>query len=262
MTAVAAGRIELANPGKGETGAPTDVGGFWIDECEVTVEEFQAFLAALPERRAAVDALIASLPWLSQLDNKDAFARIDSPPPSLGGRTPPKPRWPIEQVSYAQALTYVTLKGKDLPTLQEWWLAAKGSLTQYSAHRAFPWSSSSRAGLDGAATPRDVWGKGQKLPTDVDNGGRVVDLDDVHHLSGNVEEWTRVEIAAGAAIPQACAVGGAYTDTDPDLFSGAARRYYDVDAPPALHVGFRGVLRPLDFFSKRGGGEDLVPKGL
>ena len=262
MAPVPEGEIQLS--GKIQPDEPsgrTKVAAFWIDECEFSVDEFRKFLAALPDRRAAVDALVPTLPWLERRGKDGAFDLIKSPPSCFASGNPPDADWPVEQVSYTQAVVCLALAGKELPTLPEWWLAAKGSLGQSPAHHRFPWDSGVNARLDDASIPGQLWGKNKKVPVAVGSGGEAFAFSGtpVHHLSGNVDEWLQLPQTPAGDPPQACAIGGNYTDFDADRFSGELRRYFDVTRP-AQHVGFRGVVRPRDFFSTRSGGEELLPK--
>ncbi|MGH9363097.1 MAG: SUMF1/EgtB/PvdO family nonheme iron enzyme, partial [Thermoanaerobaculia bacterium] len=143
-------------------------------------------------------------------------------------------QWPIE-VNYHQALTFLKRRGKDLPDVEEWWLAAKGTVGSTVKSPSVDYNRS------GTPAPVGQGAVAARFPRSDSS---------VHHLAGNVSEWTR----AKEGEDHAEAVGGSYRDTSERLFSGES------GDPASLSDtrrgrGFRGVIRPEDFF--RG----LLPEG-
>jgi len=210
MAPVKSGTVKLP-----EESSQRNVAGFFIDQCETSVKEFRAFLQD-PVRVKSLDARYRRMP-----------SYVDA-------RTPDD--WPIEEVNYYQALACVRSLGKDLFTLAEWWLAAKGRLED-GPHREFP------------CHPSDINDTGRPKP--VDQGGECVNFQfpyAVHHLSGNVAEWVRAD--EGARRSQL--LGGSY-DSTKRYFSGEGRINMDLN-DTRRGYGFRGVVRPGDFF------ESLKPK--
>ena len=259
MARAAAGRVRLAASIRStQANEPVAVGAFWLDQCEASNGEFQRFLAELPAARATVERLLPALPGLDHASIDEAMQRLATAPPGLAASKRPDPRLPIEQVSYAQAVVYLARREKQLPTLEEWWLAAKGSLTVLSEHRRFPWSDSPTARLEQALGTDQVCAR-MKRPMAVDVGGVAIGFGSakVHHLAGNVEEWTAAAPAGGGRL-ESRVVGGGYDDEEESRFSGEQPRYVDVTADPEFSVGFRGVLRPRDFFAAKG----LAPRAF
>ncbi len=84
--------------------------GFYVDQTEVTNEQYAAFLKAT--NRAAPKG------W-------------------VGGQPPGQPKEPVTGVSFSDAEAYAKWAGKRLPTEEEWEVAASGS-----AHNLYPWGNS------------------------------------------------------------------------------------------------------------------------
>jgi formylglycine-generating enzyme required for sulfatase activity/tRNA A-37 threonylcarbamoyl transferase component Bud32 len=254
MARVSAGRVLLAKSIRPVGGQTAEVGAFWLDPCAVSNGEFQKFLADLPADRATVERLLPTLAGFERTSADDAMQRLLAVPSSLAARKPDA-RFPVAQVSYQQAVVYLARQGKTLPTLEEWWLAAKGSLNQLSDHRKFPWSDSSTARLDQALVPDQVWYR-KKQPMAVDQGGLAIGFGSakVHHLSGNVEEWTQV--VTNGSHSESRIIGGNFDDEEESRFSGEQPRYSDVTKECEFAPGFRGVVKAREFFGAKG----LAPK--
>jgi hypothetical protein len=90
----------------------------------------------------------------------------------------------------------------------------------------------------------------------VDEGGVAIGFVDggVHHLAGNVEEWTRAVGDAASGRLEAKVVGGGYSDgaEQEDYLAGEKVRIADARGAPERRVGFRAVLQPRDFFATAG----------
>src|SRR6185436_4409997 len=96
---------------------------FWLDPAAVSIGEFQAFLADVKGKRDVVQRVLPSLPWLESAGLDAALEQLAKAPsefnaaPGAAGR----PRWPVENATYAQAVVLLALKERDLPTAEEWW---------------------------------------------------------------------------------------------------------------------------------------------
>ena len=232
-------------------GEPVPVAPFWIDAAAVSIGEFQAFLADVKNRRDAVQRALPSLPWLESLGLDGALDQLAKAPPEWNAAPDAArhPRWPVENATYAQAVVLLALKDRDLPTAEEWWLAAKGPKTPSQDHRKFAWDPSPTARFD----PKIGGGRlcaGMDAPMAVDEGGLAAGgfKPPVHHLAGNAEQWTKAK--RGAAF----VLGGRFDDSDERRFSGEQPRLVgDVAKDPSgCRPGLRGVVRPRDYFALAG----------
>jgi len=249
MASVAAGRVQPAG-----ASSPIDVGGFFLDGCEVSIGEFRAFLDSLKADRARWEPLVAELPGLKGADAETVPRRLLATPECCADASPANGRLPVRQVGYDQALLFARLRSKDLPTFEEWFLAAKGSLSR-NAHRRFPCSDNPSLKLREVTSKESlVWGR--KAPVAVDLGGDVAGFPSgtMRHLSGNVEELTLAVAVAASGRFEARVVGGGYTDgvEQEELFAGERVRTLDPREVPERPIGFRTVLRPRDFFAAAG----------
>jgi len=238
-------------------GEPVEVAPFWIDTAAVSIGEFQAFLADVKNRRDAVQRVLPSLPWLESLGLDGALDQLAKAPPEWNAAPDAArhPRWPVENATYAQAVVLLALKDRDLPTAEEWWLAAKGPKTSSQDHRKFAWDPSPTARFDLKIGGGRLCA-GMDAPMAVDEGGLAIGFKPpVHHLAGNAEQWTKAK--RGAAF----VLGGRFDDSDERRFSGEQPRVVgDVARDPSgiCRPGLRGVVRPRDYFALAG----LSPGGL
>lgn len=207
------------------------VESFFIDRYEVTVREYKEFMKFL---QGKTFDQVKSL-WLDQ----SGFERGKRTPPSLEEKRVEND-WPIESINYHQALAYSRWRNKDLFTVQEWFLAAKGPAI-LGKHR------------DSICSDIDLSWKENK-PTSVKVGGLVLGFtprNSVHHLAGNVAEWCK----APEGEERAYVAGGRYRDGKREY------KYFKGERIPRERLseirsgyGFRSVLRVKEFF------KDLLPE--
>jgi formylglycine-generating enzyme required for sulfatase activity len=230
-------------------GEPVAVAAFWLDRNVVSIGEFQAFLADVKNRRDAVQRVLPRLPWLESAGLDAALDQLSTPPGSFNDApgAVAHPRWPAENVTYAQAVVFLALRDRDLPTAEEWWLAAKGPKVGGQDHRKFAWDPSPTARFDLKVGSSRVCA-GMEVPMAVDDGGVASGFSpqlQVHHLAGNAEQWTKLRRGVAPVV------GGRFEDTEERRFSGEQPRFANdiTKEPTGCRPAFRGVLRPRDFFA-------------
>ena len=191
------------------------VDGFWMDETDVTNEEFGRFVRAtgyvtVAERKPLAEDFPGAPP-----ENLVAGAVVFSPPDhpvplndhfqwwsyvkganwrhpegrqsNLKGRE----NYPVVQVAYPDAIAYAKWAGKRLPTEAEWEFAARGGL----AGKLFPWGDQFQPGgkwmantFQGEFPIKDTGDDGHigiaAVAQYPPNGYRLYDM------AGNVWQWT------------------------------------------------------------------------
>lgn len=231
---VPAGRISL-------DGEMVEIGGFFLDRHEVTIGDFEKFLAAarenpawrdwVPEQARAEKTTVASLEpkdWAEILRRARKNEKYQEQKISRDT--------PVFNVDYPSAVAYAKWRGRRLPTLEEWSRAAGGN-----EGLPFPWGSEPRGNQANlgilreeptSRDPGDSWfnaAPGESFPSDRGPFGHF-------DLGGNVSEW-----AVGPRGP--VIVGGNFTDPEPVPLSRIRRQDSNRrDAPASARlevVGFR-----------------------
>jgi len=223
------------------------VDGFWMDETDVTNEEFARFVKAtgyvtVAERKPRAEDFPGAPP-----DNLVAGSVVFSPPDhpvplddhyqwwsyvkganwrhpegassSLRGRE----KYPVVHVAYEDALAYAKWAGKRLPTEAEWEFAARGGL----AGKRYPWGDQFQP--NGKWMANTHQGHFPNTDTGADGYAGIAPVAQfppngygLYDMAGNVWQWTRdwyrpdyyQELAAAGGVtrnPQ-----GPQTPYDPD----------------------------------------------
>jgi formylglycine-generating enzyme required for sulfatase activity len=143
------------------------VGPFYIDQFEVTCEQYQRFVEEKHHK---------------------------APPGWRAGKYPDGwTKLPVTGVSWEDASAYAKWLGKRLPTEAEWEFAARGT-----DGRRYPW------GVDWNPAGANAEGSGPGRPTEVGLHPRGASPFEVQDMAGNVWEWTADSIHSyeGGNIPE------------------------------------------------------------
>ena len=235
---------ELAVPGGkiSREGGVVEVPAFFLDRHEVTIGDYEKFLAAAsqdPNWQALVPE--SARPEKS---SPESLAPRDWPEILRRARKNEKYQeqkisrdTPVFNVDYPSAAAYAKWKGRRLPTMEEWLRAAGGDESQ-----VFPWGSQpdgTRANL--GVTREEQTGRdpgdsffnaapGESIPGDRGPFGHF-------DLGGNVSEW------AVGPFKKPVALGGNFTDPRPVPLDQARRQDANRNDPPAKTqlemIGFR-----------------------
>jgi formylglycine-generating enzyme required for sulfatase activity len=172
---------------------------YWIDQYEVTYQQYMAFVEATGHRLPGPPSRYAR--------------KLEA----LRG-----PNQPVTYVSWSDAAAYCEWKGKRLPTEREWEKAVRGS-----DGRTWPWGE----GRDGFPANFDGEADGYEVTAPVGTFSKDQSMYGVYDGAGNVMEWVAdwyVEdiysraVKPGAVRPQAVSTyktmrGGGYTSQGVDL---------------------------------------------
>jgi serine/threonine protein kinase/formylglycine-generating enzyme required for sulfatase activity len=143
---------------------------------------------------------------------------------------------PIDSVSWHTAAACAAWTHRELPTADEWTLAAFGDGGAYE----YPWGN----GWSNEGSKRNP---SNNTAADVDVGGlswRSSGNLQIHHLAGNVAEW----LAADANAREAQLAGGRYNDTDANAKARAGGAFETNPKDDGRRgMGFRTVLRVRSF---------------
>jgi len=235
---------ELAVPGGkiNREGAASEVPAFFLDRHEVTIGDYEKFLAAIrqdPTWQALVPESarpqkskpesLAPRDWSEMLRRARKNEKYQEQKISRDT--------PVFNVDYPSAAAYAKWKGRRLPTMDEWLRAAGGNESM-----PFPWGNHpdpTRANF--GATREDQAGRdpgdsffnaapGESFPGDRGPFGHF-------DLGGNVSEW-----AVGPS-QKPVALGGNFTDLRPIPLDQARRQDANRNDPPAKTqlemIGFR-----------------------
>jgi formylglycine-generating enzyme required for sulfatase activity len=145
----------------GLKGQATIVPTFWLDAFEVTIEEYAAFLRET--------GYPAPLEWENGLDAE------------LRQR-------PVTNVSWEDAVAYAEWAGKRLPTLAEWFLAARGPNARLRPYAGTEYLGNSRAPMDFDRSRESRLLALRRHSCDYAHGGGDTDQG-VREMLGNVAEW-------------------------------------------------------------------------
>lgn len=247
-------------------GMRVEVGGFWMDQTEVTNEQFAAFVAATGYRTAAeravpagsavfrprgdVESLRSPSTWWHFMPGAD-WRHPEGPGSSLAGRG----QHPVVHLAQQDAQAYAHWRGHSLPTEAQFEFAARGNSRRDAQGRpaANTWQGmfpSADSAMDGHAGTAPV-------------ACYAANALGVHDLLGNVWEWTRSpffarhDAADAARHPQgfdpaqpeepavAVVKGGSWL-CSPD-YCMRYRPEARIGQAPGIgtaHIGFRTVLEP------------------
>jgi formylglycine-generating enzyme required for sulfatase activity/predicted Ser/Thr protein kinase len=236
------------------------VAPFFIDENEVTNDEFAAMLRGISGNLVLIEdedyhypRYVRENPAFGHpgvlLDLHETYAGIEFSKERGYRPRPGRETLPVSQVSWLGAKLYCASVGKRLPTELEWEAAARGR-----DDRRFPWGDDPpRCGdvalaNDGEVAPRTPSCPRLAEPRAVGTAAQDVTPEGVHDLGGNVTEWTSSLYVAGtrASRPAGDAAdaphvvrGGSWGESLMARTSGRNRMPPSRVAP---NVGFRCAL--------------------
>ena len=192
MVLIRGGRFEMGTddgmPFEGPVHRVT-VKSFWMDEREVTVNDFRRFVEATGYETEA-----EKFGWSVVFDVKNGeWTRVDGANwhRPEGRDSTPGPDEPVVQVSWNDANAYAKWAGKRLPTEAEWEFAARGGLVG----KKYAWGDELRPG----GKPVANWWQGSFPEKNTGEDGflgraKVGSFEPngfgLYDIAGNVWEWT------------------------------------------------------------------------
>ena len=235
---------ELAVPAGKITweGQTLEVGPFFLDRHEVTIGDYEKFLAAM-----RTDAAWAV--YVPEKDRSQKRSPADLEPrdwPEILRRARKKDFYqdqrisrdtPVFNVDFASAATYAAWKRRRLPSLEEWIRAASGD-----ANQRFPWGEAAEPAPANLGLARDESSRrdphdsffnaapGESFPGDRGPFGHF-------DLGGNLSEW------AVGPFRKEVTLGGNFTDPQPIPLERSRRQDANRNDPPPQTrlevIGFR-----------------------
>jgi len=218
------------------------VPSFFLDRHEVTIGQYEAFLAAL--RQKPDWQMLVPVEFRQQKTSVNDLEPRDWAEILRRARKNEKYQeqkinrdTPVFNVDYPSAATYAKWKGRRLPTMNEWQRASGGNGgwnypwgPQYEIHRANLGANRDEAS---SRDPGDAFfnaAPGESFPDDRAPFGHF-------DLAGNVSEW-----AVGPAL-KPVVLGGNFTDPEPVPLTRIRRQDANRNDPPANSrlemIGFR-----------------------
>jgi formylglycine-generating enzyme required for sulfatase activity len=248
------------------------VAGFWIDQTEVTVAQFAAFVRAtgyVTQAEHEGGAVVFHVPGEDELQQRPlAWWRFVAGASWRHAQGPqsaaPPPNLPVTLVTQADALAYARWLGRDLPTEAEWEYAAKAGRSQ----------ELDTAPSDAQGKPAANYWQGMFPTFDAAADGHhglapvgcyAANPFHLYDTIGNAWEWTRDTYTGprqphangdtAAALPASLRTasrpgermvikGGSFL-CSPDYcvrYRASAREAQEADLG-ATHIGFRTVMR-------------------
>ena len=224
-------------------GEAVQVPAFFLDRHEVTIGDYEIFLAAIRKNPNLLPQLVPG-PYqkekkvpgdLQPRDWEEILRRARKKDVYQAQRI--MRDTPVFNVDYPSAAAYAAWKGRRLPTMEEWLRAASGDRTS-----RFPWGEQAdsapanlgiRRDLPARSDPGDSFfnaAPGESFPGDRGPFGHL-------DLGGNVSEW------AVGPFQRPVAMGGNFTDPNPIPLPLARRQDGNRNDPPAKTqlemIGFR-----------------------
>ncbi|MEO8353344.1 MAG: SUMF1/EgtB/PvdO family nonheme iron enzyme [Chthoniobacteraceae bacterium] len=235
MVEIPAGTYPLADGRKVEIREP-----FWIDKYEVTWAEYHRFLRYLDQHPTSdQDFRHSAMPrfFTHRPENWDIFyGRAAKGLPVHS--TPIDLNCPVVEVRWWDAYAFANWLGRELPTADEWEVAASGGKGY-----KFPWGNEfdpAKANTNSDYQPTDPAAKGSvdgynfwnpvdKVSGDTSPFGAV-------GMAGNVAEWTATWTPDKKLL---VVKGGSFAQGDPNLSSKMTQD----PSTPEEYIGFRTISR-------------------
>jgi formylglycine-generating enzyme required for sulfatase activity len=215
---------------KGISQNGVEIPAFLMDKHEITNGEFFLFVSSggYREKKFWADSIIIDglpISWEQAMRNFVDKTAIPGPRLWSGGRYPEEKKdHPVVGISWYEAMAYARWAEKNLPTWDEWWLAALGGTGS-----VFPWgndvkSSSLRANF-GLKSTQPV----ESFPLGISPFG-------CYDMAGNVREWL---LDSRTSTGLRTVVGGSWADTS-YMFEASHAEFFAPDFA-SDYIGFRCV---------------------